>query len=178
MQLFPPWHPSSREKNAYYLKIWLINVSYDLRGSTRLVRLSDLSNAAEQTGSASEPADQQRGPAGDNMGGVAHLKEHGGRTNCGIGTRNISHEEDDLMEVELEDGDYLLRDGTAWFTVGRFSVRIHSDSRGVECRVFPLGRESEIQLAECVAYSDDLPANAIFSLAAFKAGREIGSVTP
>ena len=80
-------------------------------------------------------------------------------------------------EVELEDGDYLLRDDTAWFTVGRFSVLINSNSRGVECLIFPLGREREIRLAECVAYSDDLPASEVVSLSAFKARRQGASVT-
>jgi hypothetical protein len=79
-------------------------------------------------------------------------------------------------EVELEDGDYLLRDGTAWSIVGRFSVLINSsNSRGVECLIFPLGCESEIRLAEWVAYSDDLPASEVVSLSAFKAFRQSAS---
>jgi hypothetical protein len=82
------------------------------------------------------------------------------------------------MEVELDDGEYLLRDGTGWFTVGRFSVRIYSDSLGIECLAFPLGREADIRLTECVAYAEDLPTSEVVSLKAFKARRQSASVAP
>ncbi len=34
-------------------------------------------------------------------------------------------------ERNLRDGDYVLIDGAAWFTVGKFSIRIHQTDEGV-----------------------------------------------
>jgi len=46
------------------------------------------------------------------------------------------------MPTEIIDGDYILKDGCAWFEVGGFSIRIrHTKEQGVSCIIFKLGEE-------------------------------------
>jgi len=85
-----------------------------------------------------------------------------------MGKRIVAKAKQLAGEIGLVDDDYLLKDGAAWFTAGRFSVRIYSDKRGVECWVYPLGRESEPALAQCVAFAEQLPKPEVVSLAAHR----------
>lgn len=60
------------------------------------------------------------------------------------------------MERSLKDGDYKLRDGKAWFSVGKFSVRIAAFDGGVVCSVYPLGHEMDTALAHCAALDEQV----------------------
>lgn len=52
-------------------------------------------------------------------------------------------------ELELGEGDYVLKDGAAWFTVGTRSVRIVENDAGVlMISVWPKGREMEEPYSE------------------------------
>lgn len=42
-----------------------------------------------------------------------------------------------------EDGDYVLGSGSAWITVGSYSVRLQRLERGLQLAVYVLGRETE-----------------------------------
>ena len=51
--------------------------------------------------------------------------------------------------MELSDGDYILTDGKAWFTVGDKSVRIVNDEQGhLRIYVFETGNEMNDLLGE------------------------------
>ena len=50
-------------------------------------------------------------------------------------------------ENGLPDGDYVLAEGAAWFTVKGLSVRIYTTEEGVACDVYRLGAEDEPSLA-------------------------------
>ena len=41
-------------------------------------------------------------------------------------------------ELELPDGDYIMKYGRAWFTVGNKSVRICASENGLSVQVYPL----------------------------------------
>lgn len=46
------------------------------------------------------------------------------------------------MPTEIEDGDYILKDGCAWIEVGGFSIRIrYTKEQGVSCLIFKVGEE-------------------------------------
>jgi hypothetical protein len=49
-------------------------------------------------------------------------------------------------DLPLPDGDFVLRDGAAWFSVKGASVRIASTDEGVAVDVYALGQESEAPL--------------------------------
>lgn len=53
-----------------------------------------------------------------------------------------------LCATVLEDNDYTLKDGAAWFTVGNRSVRIREDEGILTVGVWPLGAEAEDPIAE------------------------------
>ena len=48
--------------------------------------------------------------------------------------------------MELLDGDYVLTEGAAWFTVGEFSIRLHKDLEGVAVDIYKLGAEYDSPL--------------------------------
>ena len=52
---------------------------------------------------------------------------------------------------ELVDGDYLLADDAAWFTVKDFSVRIKGTDEGVVVDIYELGREDDAPIASTCA---------------------------
>jgi hypothetical protein len=49
-------------------------------------------------------------------------------------------------DMPLPDTDYLLVQGSAWFTVKGFSVRIASTDEGVAVDVYALGKEGDAPL--------------------------------
>lgn len=52
-------------------------------------------------------------------------------------------------ELELGEGDYVLKDGAAWFTVGNRSVRIVENDAGVlMISVWPMGQEMHDAIGE------------------------------
>jgi hypothetical protein len=40
------------------------------------------------------------------------------------------------MRLDLEDNDYKLTEGAAWFAVKKFAIRIHSTDEGVVVDIF------------------------------------------
>ena len=57
---------------------------------------------------------------------------------------------------EIPDGDYILKDGCAWFTVKGFSIRVAATDEGVACDIYPLGKEGDDALAACYAFNNEL----------------------
>lgn len=55
----------------------------------------------------------------------------------------------------LPDGDYTL-EGSAWFTVGKFSIRIHTTDKGVAVVMYPCGNEMADSLASCYAFNSEV----------------------
>ena len=49
--------------------------------------------------------------------------------------------------MKIEDGDYELVDGAAWFAVRGFAVRIFSTDNGVDVRIYKNGAEDEGAIA-------------------------------
>lgn len=63
-----------------------------------------------------------------------------------------------MADVEIADGDYVLKDGCAWFTVkGHFSVRIHETDEGIVVDVWVKGHEANDHalLASTYAFDDE-----------------------
>jgi hypothetical protein len=58
-----------------------------------------------------------------------------------------------LQETELQDGDYILTDNAAWFTIKGFSVRIHDTNSGIAVNIYEFGREMDFPLDS--AYASD-----------------------
>ena len=56
---------------------------------------------------------------------------------------------------ELVDGDYLLADDAAWFTVKDFSVRIKGTDEGVVVDIYELGREDDDPIASTYALDNE-----------------------
>ncbi len=56
----------------------------------------------------------------------------------------------------IGDGDYILRDGAAWFTVGGFSVRLAKTDEGVVCDVYAEGVEDGDPIASCYAFDSEV----------------------
>lgn len=83
---------------------------------------------------------------------LAHLRPHlvGGREISAIDHAGIPEGALALPapESSLSDGDYVLEEGSAWFTVGAASVRIHASEEGVRVAIHPLGSESEPAVSE------------------------------
>jgi len=59
------------------------------------------------------------------------------------------------MTVPIKDGDYLLTEGSAWFTVKNFSIRIHSTDEGVVADIYKLGEEDCNTIASTYAFDDE-----------------------
>ena len=57
--------------------------------------------------------------------------------------------------IPLSDNDYTLVDGAAWFTVKKFSIRIHATDEGVIADIFALGREMDESIASTYAYDSE-----------------------
>jgi hypothetical protein len=63
------------------------------------------------------------------------------------------------MELELNDGDYILAKGEdgVWITVDSLSVRLLRTDEGLVIRVFPLGEEANTELGSmCVDWQGDI----------------------
>jgi len=65
---------------------------------------------------------------------------------------------------DLSEGDYILTDRAAWFTVGSLSVRIRAEATNyiaseesdrLIVSIYPLGREDDECLADCGAFFSD-----------------------
>ena len=54
------------------------------------------------------------------------------------------------QDKQLSEGDYILKDGAAWFTVSGFSVRVRTANDGsVICSIYNEGQEDGPVLGEC-----------------------------
>ena len=58
--------------------------------------------------------------------------------------------------IELQEGDYELVDGGAWFSVKGAAIRIHSTDEGVEVDIYRDGKEDEDALASTYVYDSEL----------------------
>jgi len=58
--------------------------------------------------------------------------------------------------MTLEDGDYELVDGAAWFAVRGFAVRIFSTDNGIDVRIYKNGAEDEGAIAATFAADSEL----------------------
>ena len=56
------------------------------------------------------------------------------------------------MDTQLVDGDYVLAEGAAWFTVKGFSIRIHSTDEGVVVDVYKAMEEMNDPVASTYAF--------------------------
>lgn len=62
------------------------------------------------------------------------------------------------MPTEIEDGDYILKDGCAWLEVGGFSIRIrHTEEQGVSCYIYKVGEEDLDVIDSAYAVNYELP---------------------
>ena len=59
-------------------------------------------------------------------------------------------------DIALPDADYLLRDGSAWFTVKGFSVRVGACDEGVVADIYTLGRETDSLLGSTWALDSEV----------------------
>lgn len=55
----------------------------------------------------------------------------------------------DAPRAALSDGDYILVDGAAWFTVDNFSIRIARLDHDLCVSIYPLGQECDDPLTFC-----------------------------
>ena len=63
------------------------------------------------------------------------------------------------METKLSDGDYILVDGRAWFSVHDLSVRVSAHDGMLSVAVFPLGAETSPAIDQVfVQYHETQPA--------------------
>jgi hypothetical protein len=60
-----------------------------------------------------------------------------------------------VTDIPLTDNDYTLVDEAAWFTVKKFSIRIHATDEGVIADIFALGREMDESIASTYAYDSE-----------------------
>ena len=60
------------------------------------------------------------------------------------------------MPVQIKDGDYVLTEGGAWFTVGGFSIRLHKTDEGVVVDIYKLGAETSSPLGSTWVLDADL----------------------
>jgi hypothetical protein len=60
------------------------------------------------------------------------------------------------MAVQIKDGDYVLTEGGAWFTVGGFSIRLHKTDEGVAVDIYKLGAENDPPLGATWVLDSDL----------------------
>jgi len=47
------------------------------------------------------------------------------------------------MAIQIKDGDYILTEGSGWFTVGGFSIRLNKTDEGVAVDIYKLGAETD-----------------------------------
>lgn len=60
---------------------------------------------------------------------------------------------DKADEIELGDHDYVLTEGGAWFTIGKWAVRIHLNNNSrLTCAIYKDGEEDNDPIAECSVY--------------------------
>lgn len=59
-------------------------------------------------------------------------------------------------EEALPDSDYLLTEGSAWFTTGTASVRIHAAEEGIRVAIHSLGGEMDPAIAESFASWEEI----------------------
>lgn len=62
---------------------------------------------------------------------------------------------DETTDVLLKDADYVLEEGAGWFSVGKFSVRIHETDEGVAVDVYALDHEMDESIASTYAFTAD-----------------------
>jgi hypothetical protein len=60
------------------------------------------------------------------------------------------------MDTKLVDGDYVLTEGAAWFTVKGFSIRIHSTDEGVVVDVYKAMEEMTDPVASTYAFDSEV----------------------
>ena len=58
--------------------------------------------------------------------------------------------------IELGNGDYVLVDGAAWFTVKGAAVLIRSTDEGVAVHIYRDGKEDEDSVASAYAFDREL----------------------
>jgi hypothetical protein len=60
------------------------------------------------------------------------------------------------LPFQLEDRDYDLVDGGAWFSLSGFSIRIYQREDGVFVKIYAKGHEAENCLVTCHVTENDL----------------------
>jgi len=60
-----------------------------------------------------------------------------------------------ILDVDLKDGDYTLVDGTAWFTIKKFSVRVYATDEGIVADIWIAGKENEDVIASTYAFDHE-----------------------
>ena len=61
-----------------------------------------------------------------------------------------------MSEKSLRDGDYLLPEGAAWFTLKGFSIRLVGTDDGVVVNIYANGREMDDALATAQAFDSEV----------------------
>jgi hypothetical protein len=59
------------------------------------------------------------------------------------------------MNKKIKDGDYILKDGSAWLEVKDFAIRIHATDEGVAIDVYK-NKEEEEAITSCYAFDSEL----------------------
>jgi hypothetical protein len=65
----------------------------------------------------------------------------------------VDAEECPTPDRNLPDREYVLADGSAWFTAGKFSVRIHLTDEGISADIFALDKEDQGTIASTYAFT-------------------------
>ena len=63
-----------------------------------------------------------------------------------------------MESKELEDGDYVLTEGSGWFTVKGFAVRIHGTDEGVAVDIYANSREMDGPISSAYGLDSELEA--------------------
>jgi hypothetical protein len=64
-----------------------------------------------------------------------------------------------MNKTELNDTDYTLTEGAAWFTVEGFAVRIHTTAEGLIVDIYQDGKEYNAPIASAYAHTHELEAD-------------------
>lgn len=67
----------------------------------------------------------------------------------------------ETSDIVLSDGDYVLGDERAWFSIKGFAVWIRATGDGVAVEIYQNGNEDDDSMASAYAYDDDLPVTEI-----------------
>ena len=60
-----------------------------------------------------------------------------------------------MKTIELTEGDYILKDNSAWIQIRGFAIRIYDNGVGVGADIYRNGKEMEDPLAEAYVEEEE-----------------------